>query len=248
MPADTDHLALALELTSARTRDDLVTAMSRVADGVGATAFNVVYFDTSRHTQAYFAAHNVPEPMLDQYKDPESAKADPVTQHLRQNSTPISWGRNEYRDPMLRRRWELCADHGMRSGADVALHLAPTRHFVLGLYWADTSLPAAEVAARLRLVQTVAVFAEPSAQIIATLEAEPEVDCALSARELLCLWWVSRGLTDAVIAPMLRVSERTIQAHMLSANRKLKASNRTQAVLRAQALGLLERPPVRAFD
>lgn len=248
MPTETDHIALALELTTARTRDSLVAAMQRVADGVGAAAFNLAYFDTGAHSHAYFAAHNMPDGVIHQYKDPASAKADPVTQHLRQHSTPVAWGRVDYRAPELRQRWELCADHGMRSGTDVALHLAPTRHFVLGLCWAEASLPPAEVAARMRLVQTLAVFAEPSAQIIATLEAEPEVDCALSPRELVCLWWVSRGLTDAMIAPMLGLGTRTVEKHVFSANQKLKAANRAQAVLRAQALGLLERPPVRAFD
>lgn len=83
-----------------------------------------------------------------------------------------------------------------------------------------------------------------AASIAATRDALPgEPAMAANVRELTpqqfrVLQMVGAGLLNKQIAHELQVSEATIKAHMTAVMRKLRVSNRTQAVLIAGRLGL----------
>jgi DNA-binding NarL/FixJ family response regulator len=66
-----------------------------------------------------------------------------------------------------------------------------------------------------------------------------ETQAALSEREMDVLRLVARGLSNGAIAEQLIVSERTIHGHLANILRKLDATNRTEAVLKAMRLGLV---------
>ena len=55
----------------------------------------------------------------------------------------------------------------------------------------------------------------------------------LNERELECLTWSARGKTSPEIAAILSLSKRTVNFHIENACRKLNASTRTEAVVRA---------------
>lgn len=61
----------------------------------------------------------------------------------------------------------------------------------------------------------------------------------LSERELEVLKLVSVGYTNKAIAVQLGISDRTVQGHLARIYNKLEASNRTEAVMKAVSLGLL---------
>jgi DNA-binding CsgD family transcriptional regulator len=61
----------------------------------------------------------------------------------------------------------------------------------------------------------------------------------LSPREQEVLAEVARGATTAEIATTLVISENTVKTHVRRILKKLEASNRTEAVAQAAALGLL---------
>lgn len=63
----------------------------------------------------------------------------------------------------------------------------------------------------------------------------------LTERELEILRLAGRGLTNKAIGASLRISDRTVQNHLAHIFQKLQAASRTEAVMRAVALGLL--PP-----
>ncbi len=63
----------------------------------------------------------------------------------------------------------------------------------------------------------------------------------LSQREMEVLQLVARGLTNQQIADRLVISIRTVKKHVENIDGKLGAQNRTQAVDRARALGLLNK-------
>jgi DNA-binding CsgD family transcriptional regulator len=63
----------------------------------------------------------------------------------------------------------------------------------------------------------------------------------LTARELEVLTLVAAGMRNAEIAESLILSRRTVDSHIAAIMRKLNAGTRTQAVLRATDLGILER-------
>lgn len=63
----------------------------------------------------------------------------------------------------------------------------------------------------------------------------------ITPREKEVLQWVSEGRTDKEIATQLSVSEHTVKNHMKSIRKKLDASNRILASLKAIDLGIIER-------
>ena len=63
---------------------------------------------------------------------------------------------------------------------------------------------------------------------------------ALSTRELETLDGLRRGLTNALIAKALGISEHTVKHHVKAVCQKLDTSDRTEAVARAFELGLLQ--------
>ncbi|MEO8392003.1 MAG: LuxR C-terminal-related transcriptional regulator [Chloroflexota bacterium] len=61
----------------------------------------------------------------------------------------------------------------------------------------------------------------------------------LTARENEILRLIAAGMTNPEIADQLVIGAATVKSHTLSIYRKLDVANRTQAIIRAQALGLL---------
>jgi len=75
---------------------------------------------------------------------------------------------------------------------------------------------------------------------VATGIAEHATDDALTAREVEVLKGVAAGKSNKLIARELAVSEGTVKAHMKSILPKLKARDRTHAVMIAVKRGILE--------
>lgn len=62
----------------------------------------------------------------------------------------------------------------------------------------------------------------------------------LSPRETQVLFWASRGKSSWEISQILGIAEKSAEFYIDSAKRKLIASNRTHAVVKAMQLGLIE--------
>ena len=86
-----------------------------------------------------------------------------------------------------------------------------------------------------------ALSPELTARIIQRARVAPqETRPRLSAREREVLVELARGATTADIARRLIISESTVKTHVRHIMEKLDAANRTEAVARSVALGLLE--------
>lgn len=62
---------------------------------------------------------------------------------------------------------------------------------------------------------------------------------SLTPRQLECLRWIMIGKTSWEVSQITGMSERTVNAHVTDASRRLGVHGRSAAVLRAQKLGLL---------
>ena len=62
----------------------------------------------------------------------------------------------------------------------------------------------------------------------------------LSARELDVLGLLSKGLSNRAIADHLFISPSTVKTHTLNIYHKLEVANRTEAIIKAKAYGLIE--------
>jgi NarL family two-component system response regulator LiaR len=69
-----------------------------------------------------------------------------------------------------------------------------------------------------------------------TPQAEAHIE-SLTDRELEVLRLTARGFTNKAIGAELSISDRTVQGHLAKVYNKLRASSRTEAVMRAVALG-----------
>lgn len=63
---------------------------------------------------------------------------------------------------------------------------------------------------------------------------------ALTERELEVLALAGKGYTNKAIGVQLGISDRTVQGHLAKTYSKLQAGSRTEAVMRAVSLGLIE--------
>ena len=239
-----DSLRLASELAVASSEPALLTALRRNADSVGATAVKVSYLSSSKNCLAPF----VLDPERERFLAAQSEVADrlcdlsvdPVARHLRERSDPIFWDRHCYERAGLSFDWEFFASLGLCSGVSVALHLAENRHTVFSLMWDDRPRPSKHGLEDLATtLQTLAVFAEPALHRLAVAQGLPHLDGALSKRELQCLFWASRGLTDEDTGLIAKISPSTVRKHIDSSVRKLGAINRTHAAVLATKRGVL---------
>lgn len=67
-------------------------------------------------------------------------------------------------------------------------------------------------------------------------------DSSLSHREAMILLLISKGLPNKIIGSQLKITERTVEAHVRNILKKLNATNRTQAVFLASKNGWLPQP------
>jgi DNA-binding NarL/FixJ family response regulator len=104
----------------------------------------------------------------------------------------------------------------------------------------------AEIVRAIRSVHEGGTFLEPriATQLLKHMRSggAGRSDDDLSARELQVLRELSDGKSNRSIADRLFISERTVKFHVRSITRKLKARNRTEAVLIASQRGLLPPP------
>jgi DNA-binding CsgD family transcriptional regulator len=73
-------------------------------------------------------------------------------------------------------------------------------------------------------------------------EADAARPVVLTAREVECLGWVLEGKTNWEIGVLTGVAPRTVQFHLANAARKLDATNRVQAGVKALMAGLVAPP------
>ena len=69
--------------------------------------------------------------------------------------------------------------------------------------------------------------------------AHTEEFVGLSPREKECLTWLATGLAPKQISHRLAISDRTLEKHIGSAKKKLRANTRDHAVARALMLGVI---------
>ena len=121
------------------------------------------------------------------------------------------------------------------------IHAAdPDRMFALG-WWDFQSTDNAQklwsdAAARLTLATTY--FCESISHLIKNDKHQGPVE--LSAREMECLLWAGAGKTTSEIATILSVADGTVEEYFRRAARKLGATTRTQACVKAVLAGLIK--------
>lgn len=223
--------------------DDLATFERRLVDFAHEMEFakvnGVLVLDRPGQQAAFLAVGNMPEDYMASFGDESDSKRDPVLKRLKRMSLPFVYDRDMYVQEGAPDLWEKQAAYGYRTGISVALHLPGHKHFILGLD-REERLPNddGQLTRMLADLQLLAVHAQDAA--VRLLEATSDApDPKLTQREIEVLRWTMEGKSAWAVGEILSVSESTVNFHLRNIFRKLDASSKHQAVLKALALGLL---------
>jgi DNA-binding CsgD family transcriptional regulator len=135
--------------------------------------------------------------------------------------------------------WEEAKHHGLRVGLAHPSRDASGAVGLLTLARGATMLTEAELAAERAAVSWLTQFAHSAMSQLIAPRLAPETQVMLTAREKEVLRWTAEGKTSYEIALILAVAERTVNFHINNIMSKLGTSNKTQAAVKAVALGLL---------
>ena len=184
---------------------------------------------------------NYPDDWQQHYFAQQYQAVDPVVTMTPMLPKPFSWSALLSRAPVSakqRRIFEEAKDAGLHGGLSVPLHGPWGRTAVMSF---AASVPQEAERAQ---VQQLYLMAQQFHIVMADFTAAKEVELAhkLSLRERDCLGWSAQGKSSWDISTILGISENTVNFHLKNAMRKLGASSRVVAAIKAMRLGLIDLP------
>jgi DNA-binding CsgD family transcriptional regulator len=196
---------------------------------------------STRQPPQVFAVGNTPLAYQEASQNLDSVARDPVIRQMKNVSLPFWYDQSFYTSAGAGDLWEEQAAFGYRTGIAVALHLPDHKHFILGVD-RDVPLPGGdgELTRMMADLQLLAVHAQAAAVKVLLPQAEPDAPVPkLTPREIEILRWTMDGKSAWSVGQLLSVSEHTVNFHLRNIFRKLDASSKHQAVLKALHLKLL---------
>ncbi|HEY6452110.1 MAG TPA: LuxR family transcriptional regulator [Steroidobacteraceae bacterium] len=181
--------------------------------------------------------NNYPAGWQARYARENYLAVDPTVQHGLKSPLPVIWTDDFFAG--AREFWEEARGHGLRYG-----WAQPCRDSrgTLGMFTVARSeealsdLEMQEKNIRLAWLTQIAHLAMTNALI---KKLVPEASVRLSAQETTVIRWTAEGKTTAEISLIMNLSVRTVTFHIGNVVKKLNASNKTAAAVRAAVLGLL---------
>jgi len=180
-------------------------------------------------------ANGWPREWFELYVRDNYSAIDPIPRHGAATVQPFVWSEVAYdleRDPGARMVMTRAAEFGLREGYCIPLHY-DDGGAIISMAGEDPDLgPVARSA-----MQLIGIYAHNRLRALG--RPKPLRRNQLTARECEILQWAAQGKTAWEISMILRIAERTVKFHLIEASKKLDAVNRTAAVAKALALGLI---------
>ena len=162
---------------------------------------------------------------------------DPVLKYAATSTQPFLWeaARRRIRETKkLFNFFEECRELGVHTGLTIPFHGPGGQTDLVSLSVREKERPSSE---RLPIVYAMAFQAWlRHSELEIDLERKPS---PLSKRELECLCWIRDGKTNAELAELLGVSERTVEFHTANIFRKLGVRSRVEAVVVGLQSGII---------
>lgn len=186
---------------------------------------------------------------MDRYSEKHYFDCDPVLASALHSPLPVLWDKEfppaaaQESDARQREVLEEAAAHGLSHGITLAVRGNTGFNGVLTLA-RDRPLEqqGEDLINLVGSVQILAGIVHASMERIDLPQAVPELHVHLTERERQCLQWSADGKTAWEVARILGIRERTVIFHLNNSVTKLGAVNKTQAITKALALGLLNLP------
>jgi DNA-binding CsgD family transcriptional regulator len=163
-------------------------------------------------------------------------EADPIWSHLSVKSSPLLWGRQQYKNVGLDPFYSAVKSHGMASGMCMSVRASNGDLAALGFTSeSERRIDTVNIEEYGALSLAVAkLLDEFSAKIVVTDEAPK-----LSPKELAVIRWSAQGKTAWEVGGILGISKDTVEFHLKNIKHKLKATNKHHALILASRAGLL---------
>lgn len=165
---------------------------------------------------------------------------DPLATRAAAAFAPFAWSLDDLADPAARPLARAFEAWGVWSGLIAPIQDSTAGPAFVNFFVSDRRPAPADAdaeAARDGRALLTAVRLHAAAR--ADLPAAGAANAALNAREIHILRLAAKGLTEMETAAELKLSRRGVQFHLSQAGAKLDTPNKTAAVARAIALGLL---------
>jgi DNA-binding CsgD family transcriptional regulator len=225
-------------LLSAASETDLFNQVAELAVGMGFEycAYGIqMPVPISRPVVAMF--NNYSAAWQERYYTRGYLQIDPTVQHALRSTLPVVWSNGLFEAaPEL---WEEARAHGLKFGWAQAARDASGSVGLLTLARSAGRLTQAELHANGAKMAWLAQCAHAGMSRLLLPKLVPEALVAMTSREREVLRWTAEGKTAFEISQILTVSERTVNFHINNVVLKLGASNKTQAAVKAAALGML---------
>lgn len=164
---------------------------------------------------------------------------DPTVQHALKSTLPIVWSNRLFEAASAREMWEEARSYGLCIGWAQASRDPSGAIGLLTLARSAEDLTSQELSAHEAQMSLLVQYAHAGMARLLASKLAPESQIALTAREREVLRWTAEGKTAYEISQILSVAERTVNFHINNVVFKLDASNKTQAAVKAAALGML---------
>lgn len=171
------------------------------------------------------------------YSERGYLRVDPTVQHALKSSLPVLWSDELFKS--TGEMWEEARHHGLRFGWAQAPRDASGAVGLLSLARSTGPLTIKELNCNQAQMSWLAQYAHAAMSRLVTPKLVPEIQVDLTSREKEVLRWTAEGKTAFEIAQILSIAERTVNFHINNMIAKLGASNKTQAAVKAIALGML---------
>ena len=193
------------------------------------------YGDT--HIDSSFLT-NYPRELIETFEASSHVHENPIDNHCRTSITPLIWDQSLFSErPSL---WESSQLHGLNYGWSFSIHDCKGVVSILSMTRRSTPITPQEsndhVADLLWLCHELHSALHDTVQVYVKTS---ETIGRLSLRESEVLKWTAKGKTASDIGMILSLTTRTVNFHISSAIRKMRASNKTSAVVIAAKSGLL---------
>jgi LuxR family transcriptional regulator, quorum-sensing system regulator SolR len=181
--------------------------------------------------------NNYPADWQAQYARQNYLAVDPTVLHGLRSPLPAVWSDEFFVG--AREFWEEARSHGLRYGwAQPCRDASGT----LGMFTVARSheeLSDAEMQDKNMRLSWLTQIAHIAMTRVLIKKLVPEANIRLSSQETTVIRWTAEGKTTAEISVIMGLSTRTVTFHIGNVVKKLNASNKTAAAVRAAVLGLL---------
>lgn len=229
--------------TQAETVEEVRGLLTREIERLGFayTAFsNVSRYQETGDLSCLAVVLTFPQEWTEHYVRQGYADIDPVHHFARHSARPFTWDQVRSLNTLLPRQQtilEECRIAGMAYGVTVPLFGPRGTTALLSVAGDRREL---EDTSRLRVIAALATQFHMAHQALEQPEADVPEFVPLTGREREVLTWSAQGKSNWVISEILGISESAVNFHITNAMRKLQATTRIMAVLKAIRHGLIQ--------